>query len=48
MGQIGSIVISDSVNTQAMVNLLKQDPKITIGKEQVAEDGVRYLPIEKN
>jgi hypothetical protein len=48
MAQIGSIVISDDVNTQAMVNLLKQDPKITIGKEQVTEDGVRYLPIEKN
>jgi len=48
MGQIGSIVISENVNTQAMINLLKQDPKITIGKEQVSEDGVRYIPIEKN
>lgn len=48
MGQIGTIVISDDVNTQAMINLLKQDPKITIGKEQVTEDGVRYFPIEKN
>lgn len=48
MGQIGSIVIGDNVNTQAIINLLKEDKKITIGKEQVTEDGVRYIPIEKN
>lgn len=48
MAQIGAIVISESVNTQAMINLLKQDPKITIGKETVLEDGNRYIPIEKN
>jgi hypothetical protein len=48
MGQIGSIVIDDNVNTQAVINLLKEDKKITIGKEQVTEDGVRYIPIEKN
>lgn len=48
MAQIGSIAISDNVNTQAMINLLKQDPKITIGKETVADDGTRYIPIEKN
>lgn len=48
MAQIGSIVVSDNVNTQAMVELLKKDSKITIGKEQVTEDGVRYIPIEKN
>lgn len=48
MGQIGAIVIDDNVNTQEIINLLKQDKKITIGKEQVTEDGVRYIPIEKN
>lgn len=48
MAQIGTIAISDNVNTQAIINLLKQDPKITIGKETVSEDGVRYIPIEKN
>lgn len=48
MGQIGSIIVSDSVNTQAMINLLKEDKKLTIGKETVAEDGTRYIPIEKN
>lgn len=48
MAQIGSIVISDNVNTQAMIDLLKQDPKITFGKETVSEDGTRYIPIEKN
>jgi hypothetical protein len=48
MAQIGSISISDNVNTQAIVNLLKQDPKITIGQEQIAADGTRYIPIEKN
>lgn len=48
MAQIGTISISDNVNTQAMINLLKQDPKITIGKETVAENGTRYIPIEKN
>jgi hypothetical protein len=48
MAQIGSISISDNVNTQAIVNLLKQDPKITIGQEQIAQNGTRYIPIEKN
>lgn len=47
MAQIGSIVISENVNTQAIVDLLKKEPKIIIGKEQVTEDGVRYIPIEK-
>jgi hypothetical protein len=48
MGQIGTIVISDNVNTQALIELLKKEPKIIIGKEQVTEDGVRYIPIDKN
>ena len=48
MAQIGAIAISDNVNTQAIISLLKQDPKITIGKETVSEDGTRYIPIEKN
>jgi hypothetical protein len=48
MPQVGTIVISDSVNTQAMINLIKTDPKLTIGKEQVTENGIRYVPIEKN
>ena len=48
MAQIGAIVISDNVNTQAMINLLKQDPKITIGKEIVSSDGTKYIPVEKN
>jgi hypothetical protein len=48
MAQIGSIIISDSVNTQAMINLLKEDKKLTIGQEQVTANGIRYIPIEKN
>lgn len=48
MGQIGTIVIDDNVNTQAIINLLREDKKITIGKEQIADDGTRYIPIEKN
>lgn len=48
MAQIGSIVISPNVNTQAIINLLKEDKKLTIGSEQVAADGTRYIPIEKN
>ena len=48
MAQIGSIIISENVNTQAMINLLKEDKKLTIGKEMVTDDGVRYIPIEKN
>lgn len=47
MSQVGVIVIKENVNTQAFVNLLKQDPKLTIGQETVAEDGVRYIPIDK-
>jgi hypothetical protein len=48
MAQIGAISISPNVNTQAMINLLKEDKKLTIGQEQVASDGTRYIPIEKN
>lgn len=48
MGQIGTIIIDDNVNTQAIINLLKEDKKITIGKEQITSDGIRYIPIEKN
>ena len=48
MAQIGCIVINDNVNTQAMINLLKEDKKIIIGNEQIASDGTRYIPIEKN
>lgn len=48
MGQVGCIVISDDVNTQSMLESIKQDKKLTIGKEQTTEDGVRYIPIEKN
>jgi hypothetical protein len=48
MSQVGSIVISDNVNTQAMIEMIKEDKKFTIGKEEVTEKGVRYIPIEKN
>lgn len=47
MSQVGAIVISDNVNTKAMIELLKDDKKITIGSEQVTENGVRYIPIDK-
>jgi hypothetical protein len=45
MAQIGAISISPNVNTQAMINLLKQDPKVTIGQEQVAPNGAAFNPI---
>jgi len=48
MHQIGSIVISENVNTQAIINLLKQDPKVIIGGEETLPDGTRYIPINKN
>ena len=48
MPQIGAISISPNVNTQAIIDLLKQDKKITIGQEQVAPNGTHYIPIEKN
>lgn len=48
MAQIGAIVIDDKVNTQAIIELLKSDKKLTIGKEQITDDGVRYIPIDKN
>ena len=50
MPQIGAISISPNVNTQAVINLLKEDNKITItiGQEQTAPNGSRYIPIEKN
>jgi len=48
MAQIGAISISPNVNTQAIISLLKEDKKITIGQEQTAADGTKYIPIEKN
>ena len=48
MAQIGAISISPNVNTQAIIDLLKEDKKITIGQEQIATDGRKYIPIEKN
>lgn len=48
MAQIGAIIISDNINVEQFVNLAKADPKISIGKEEVSEDGTRYLPINKN
>jgi hypothetical protein len=48
MAQIGAISISPNVNTQAIINLLKEDKKITIGQEQTSPDGSKYIPIEKN
>jgi hypothetical protein len=48
MPQIGAISVSPNVNTQAIINLLKEDKKITIGQEQIAPNGSRYIPIEKN
>ena len=48
MPQIGAISISPNVNTQAIISLLKEDKKITIGQEQVGSNGTRYIPIEKN
>lgn len=48
MSQVGAIVISDNVNTKAMIELLKTDKKLTIGSEQITDDGVRYIPINKN
>jgi hypothetical protein len=48
MPQVGAISISPNVNTQAMINLLKEDKKITIGQEQIASNGSKYIPIEKN
>lgn len=47
MSQVGAIVISDNVNTKAIIELLKDDKKLTIGSEQIAENGVRYIPIDK-
>jgi hypothetical protein len=48
MPQIGSISISPNVNTQAIINLLKEDKKITIEQEQTASNGSKYILIEKN
>jgi hypothetical protein len=48
MAQIGAISISPNVNTQAIITLLKEDKKITIGQEQTAADGSKYIPIDKN
>lgn len=47
MSQIGVIVIKDNVNTQAFIDLLKQDTKLSIGSTQITENGVKYIPIDK-
>lgn len=46
--QVGVIVVDDNVNTQAFIDLLKQDKKLTIGSTLVADDGTKYIPIDKN
>lgn len=48
MSQVGAIIISENVNTQAMIDLFKNEKKVIIGKETVTEDGVHYIPINKN
>jgi len=48
MAQIGVIVVHDNVNTQAIINMFKDDKKLIIGQQQIAEDGTKYIPIDKN
>ena len=48
MSQIGAIVISDTINVAKFIELVKTDPKITVGKEEISSDGVRYIPLNKN
>ena len=49
MTQVGTIVIHDKVNTQAVIELLKkEDTKISFDKEQITKEGIKYIPIEKN
>ena len=48
MAQIGVIVIKEGVNAQAFVDLLKEDKKLTIGSTETTENGVKYIPINKN
>jgi hypothetical protein len=48
MSQIGTIVISDSINVAKFIELAKTDPKIIVGKEEISSDGVRYIPLNKS
>ena len=48
MSQIGVIVVSDSINVSKFIELAKADPKITIGKEEVSQDGTKYIPLNKS
>jgi hypothetical protein len=48
MAQVGSISVSPNVNVQAIIDSLKEDKKLSFGKESIAEDGSKYIPIERN
>lgn len=48
MSQVGVIVVSDSINVPKFIELAKTDSKITIGKEEVSEDGTKYTPLNKS
>ena len=48
MSQIGAIIVSDTINVAKFIELAKNDPKITFGKEEISSDGVRYIPLNKS
>lgn len=47
MSQVGVIVIDDSINVDAWVNIVKSDPKVTVGNIETTVQGVKYIPIVK-
>ena len=44
--QVGCISVDDSINVQAFVEKAKAD-KLVVEKEQVGDDGRKYIPIHK-
>ena len=44
--QVGCIAVSDFINVQAFIDKMKEQ-KYVVGKEEVGDDGKRYIPIHK-
>lgn len=47
MSQMGVLVVDDSINVDAWLAIIKQDPKANVGKIETTAQGVKYIPIEK-
>jgi hypothetical protein len=49
MAQIGTIVVSDTINTNAWIEKIKaENPKYGVGNVETSGKGVKYIPINND